>query len=103
MDKYSHMEMDDDDQLDRAITAPGGEKETPRYPYGLRICLTHEEMAKLKMAGLPEVGDTLHFSAFADVTSISASDGEYGRSVRLELQITHILAMEDENTEVPGR
>lgn len=102
MDKYVDMEMDDEDQLDRTISA-GSEKETPRYPYGLRFTLTHEEMAKLKMTELPEKGDTLHFTAFAEVTNISANDGEYGKSVRIELQITKFLAIEDESTEVPGR
>ena len=102
MDNYKHLEMDDDDQLDRAIST-GSETETPRYPYGLRFTLTHEEMAKLKMTEVPEKGDVLHFAAMAEVTNVSTNDGEFGKSIRLELQITHMLGMEDETKETPGR
>jgi hypothetical protein len=103
MDKYAHMEMDDDDSLDNAISLPGGEKDTPRYPWGLRICLTDAEMAKLGMEGEPAQGDILHFSAFAEVTSFSRTNDASGTSRRLEMTITHILSMEDETTETPGR
>ena len=57
-------------------------------------------MAKLGMTSLPDVGDTLHFSAFADVTSISASDGAGGKSARIELTITHMLKLENESSEM---
>ena len=33
MEKYAHLEMDDEEALDRAVDMPGGGKETPQYPW----------------------------------------------------------------------
>lgn len=71
----------------------------PSYPYGLCICLTEAELAKLDLDDDAAVGDTLHLFAFAKVTSINKNQGKDGAaSTRIEMQITHI-ALEDEDTE----
>lgn len=76
----------------------------PQYPYGLCIALTEEELAKLGLDdGLPEVGMMIHLSAMAKVTSVSqnereTSDGGKKNCCRVELQITH-LAAENEDEE----
>ena len=74
--------------------------DAPRYPYGLCICLTQDELDKLNLkADDVEIGDTIHLFAFAKVTSKSSTDHEdFGKSSRVELQITQI-ASEDEDTE----
>lgn len=88
------MERDDDSKLDHEL--PGLKAD---YPYGLRICLTHEELAKLGIDDDPEVGDMLHFAAMAEVTSYTKGDGEMGAHRRVELQIKLISHMENESTE----
>lgn len=100
--RYISMEHDDEDTLDRAISI-GPDKEMPSYPYGLRLAFTEAEMSKLGMTGEPQEGDILHFSAFGKVTHFSRTNDASGTNRRLELQVVAVLAMEDENDEVPGR
>lgn len=70
----------------------------PIYPYGLGICLGHDELAKLDLDADCEVGDMIHLMAMAKVTSISKRENSDGEDCRIELQITH-LAVEDEDEE----
>ncbi|HEV2674152.1 MAG TPA: hypothetical protein VGV37_06380 [Aliidongia sp.] len=68
------------------------------YPYGLRIALCDEEMAKLKLD--PEdckIGDLVDFRAFGVITSISQNDGPSGPCARVEIQIQK-MALEEEMT-----
>ena len=97
--KFVDMELDDEAKIDGAIPTPDGPK-TPDYPYGLRICLTTAELAKLGFdeADMPEYGDMLHFVAMACVTFANTSHGENGRDRRVELQITH-MSLENESAE----
>ena len=83
---------------------PSVQYETPKqpaYPYGLCLSLSEEELQKL---GLGEselnVGDILHMHAIASVTSVSKHDNiNSGPSSRIELQITHMSALENEENE----
>lgn len=43
------------------------------YPWGMCIRLEKEELDKLKMAKLPQVGDELHITAVGKVTSVASS------------------------------
>jgi len=45
----------------------------PPYPWGLCIRLEKEELDKLKLAKLPNVGDEFHIMAVGRVTSVSSS------------------------------
>jgi hypothetical protein len=92
--KFADMELSDDDKIDMSSPVLG----TPDYPYGLRICLTETELAKLDLPDDPEVGDYIDLRAFATVTSISMNDGPSGRQCRVELQIEK-LALESEDDE----
>jgi hypothetical protein len=83
------MEMDDESQLDAPMPIAMSEK--PRYPYGLRICFSEEELKKLDLE-IPEIGDMIDMRCFATVTSVSMNDGEYGKTCRVELQIEKISA-----------
>jgi len=77
------------------ILAGGQEK----YPYGLRIYLTHEELKKLGVDYSDwEVGATFHLFALAKVTSISQNETEDGANCNVSLQLTH-LAGESEDAE----
>ena len=71
-----------------------------KYPYGLRITLTHEELEKLDVDHTDwEMGETFHIHALAKVVSKSANEREGGEaSCSVELQLTH-LAGESEDAE----
>jgi len=94
--KLVDMELDDESQLNAAM--PIAMPDKPRYPYGLRICLTHEELAKLGLEADCEIGDVIDLRAFAVVTSVSVNETESGKNCRVELQIEK-LAVENESTE----
>lgn len=69
------------------------------YPWGLRICLTETELAKLGFdKGDLEVGDMIHLHAFVTVTSVSENSTDQGTNCRVECTLTHISA-EDEDEE----
>jgi len=80
------MELDDETQYDLPTK--------PLYPYGLRICLTQDELTKLGLDSSCEPGDYLHLQAFATVTSVTKDEN----CRRVELQIEK-LAAEDELSE----
>lgn len=72
------------------------------YPYGLCLCLTHEELDKLDLDySDADVGDMIDLRAFAKITSKSEREINGKPDVRIELQITS-LAVENESTEEPG-
>lgn len=60
----------------------------PQYPYGLQIRLGKEELEKLGMSELPELGTESMLHAKVKVTSVSESESLYGEHKSLELQIT---------------
>jgi len=93
--KLVDMELDDEDQLDLAVAAI---PEKPRYPYGLRICLTEKELEKLGLEADCEIGDMIDLRAFAVVTSCSVNQTEHGSECRVELQIRQ-MKVENESTE----
>lgn len=75
----------------------------PDYPYGLCLSLDNESMEKLGLDTSCQVGDLLHFTAMAKVTSVSMRDSEMnGPDCRIELQIQQMGVPEDESTEDPS-
>ena len=65
--------------------------EGPDYPWGLAITLGKEELAKLGVKGLPEVGEEFNIFGVAKVTRVSQSASESGNdSKSVELQITDL-------------
>ncbi len=90
------------DLMPMAASSP--EITAPVYPYGLCISLGEDEIDKLNVdVDGCAVGDMIHLSAMAKVTSYSESeyekpDGTRKRCCRIELQITH-LGLEDEDRE----
>lgn len=72
------------------------------YPYGLRISLDDESIAKLGISKLPEVGLEMYLGATVKVVEVSENElhGE-NKERRVELQITDMaLTVEKEN---PGK
>lgn len=75
------------------------ESPMPKYPYGLSICFTQDELDKLELDPADvDVGDVVHLFAFAKVTSKSVNETDEGQKARIEMQIIAISS-EDENTE----
>lgn len=91
------MEMDDEEMGDMAMPMPI--KERPRYPYGLRICLTDAELAKLNLDPKDAfVGGMVHIHAMACITSMSCNDTEDGQCCRVELELQK-MCIESEDME----
>lgn len=69
----------------------------PDYPYGLCINLGKDELAKLGIDKLPEVGDEFHIYAVCCVTRVSQSADDKGEDSKgVELQITQMGAMQED-------
>lgn len=65
--------------------------EGEKYPYGLRLDLNSDVMAKLDIDSLPKTGSEVTITAKAKVVSTSINDREGKKEKRMELQI---IAME---------
>ena len=97
------MELDDVEIGEVAASAPIPLSHHPKYPYGLQICLTTDELKKL---GLDPaeccVGGMLHGAFMARITSTSQNecvvDGKTETRNRVELQIES-MAIEGEDAE----
>lgn len=87
------MELDDEKKLDSPLATD--------YPFGLRICLTNDELKKLDLdSASAVVGGTVHLHAMACITHVSHNDGPDGYSCRIELQIEKLdVESEDEENE----
>ena len=70
----------------------------PDVPSGLCIRLTEVELEKLNLSDECDVGDMIHLSGMARVTSISKNETDNGCRCTIELSITD-LAVEDEDEE----
>jgi hypothetical protein len=89
------MELDDEEKFDAVQPIKMSDK--PDFPYGLRICLTHVELAKLHLDIADcERGDCLDIVARCRVTDRETRDGPGGPSCRVELQIETIEDMADD-------
>lgn len=79
---------------DMAMPASVSAMSGPKYPYGLCLSLDDDSLKKLGLAGdMPAVGEVIHFTAIAKVTSASmndreTTDGGSEQCCRIELQIT---------------
>lgn len=75
-----------------------------QYPYGLNICLDKEELAKLGITKLPEIGAEFKGLICAQVTRISQSaDMCMGdESMSMSLQITEMEIMEEPSDSEDG-
>lgn len=69
----------------------GGEKDGPRYPYGLQLHLDTEVLDKLGLATLPTVGDAQILIARVEISGVSSHQGEDKKKRQsLSLQITDL-------------
>lgn len=91
------MEYTDEEQLDYQAPIPLPDK--PKYPYGLRICLTQKELDKLGLdPSCAFVGGIVHMHAMMRCTAVSSNETESGEDARVEFQIES-LGVESEDQE----
>lgn len=86
------MAYDDEDQGDLVEQFPvlAGNSE---YPPNLRFALTDKDLRKIGSDGTECVKDgILHLHILARITHVMHSDGDMGKSCRVELQIEDIAA-----------
>lgn len=90
------LELTDEEKMDRQM--PAAVADMPSYPYGTCISLCNDELDKLGCdVGDFASGDIIMIKAIAKVTGTSTSDTAMGPKGRVELQITDmaILGQED--------
>jgi hypothetical protein len=83
--KRTKAEKKDSESKYNTPCSPGGDD----YPYGLSVRLGSEELKKLGISSLPQVGEQLELCATAYVKSASENQRDGGkkeRSVELELR-----------------
>lgn len=77
------MSYDISEQKDFSLPQP-----QPKYPYGLKICLSENELKKLNLEGIPQVGKKFKAEILVEVVQVSAEGGEGDmKEHRVELQI----------------
>ena len=70
----------------------------PKYPWGLSIRLTQEELDKLGLSASDvEVGDVVEICGLAKVTSVSSSETQEGANSCVELQIIALSSEDDDD------
>lgn len=62
--------------------------EPPEFPYGLCLNIDKDELDKLGIVDLPEVGEEFTINAIGCVTAVHSSASGNGKSAGLSLQIT---------------
>lgn len=72
-----NMQMSAEEAKEYASCEPTPDN-MPRYPYGLRLCLDDDALAKLNMTMPPAVGTTMTISAQVTVVAASSSQRQGG-------------------------
>lgn len=77
--------------------------ESPEYPYGLRINLENDTLAKLGMGELPALDTEFKVTALACVISVSQNESQGSeepyRSVQLQIEMMEINQSKEEEGE----
>lgn len=91
MDKMISMKRTAADKRgDKMINSPV-EATAPDYPYGLCIHLDKDELDKLGIKDLPNIGSTLNLEVIVKVTRISQSAADDAdEQTSIDMQITDI-------------
>lgn len=74
----------------------------PDYPYGLRIRLSQDDLAKLDLEGDCQAGDMIDLRAFAKVINVTDDDVDGKTRRSIELQIQQLAVENEEEDEAPA-
>lgn len=72
----------------RKSDTPIAESDEPEYPYGLRISLDSDALAKLGLTELPKVGTAMTLQARVEVVAVSQYEQKDETNRSVELQVT---------------
>jgi len=79
------------------------ETDSPEYPYGLRLCLDSECLAKLGITELPAIDAEFKIIALACVVSVSQHESQGtdkpNRSVDLQIEMMELTPAKEESGE----
>lgn len=77
------------------------EREESKFPHGLKIYLTQEELEKMGFKNLPKTGAKFYLKGFAFVSGSSMEGHDFDSDKSLTLQITNLdLAMIKEEPDI---
>lgn len=88
-----------DMKRDRDFEGPDFPEPSP-YPYGLRISLNKEDLEKLGVDEMPELGDQVCFYICGSVCSTAESQDEYGETKCVGIQIEQMAIEEPPEEEM---
>lgn len=96
--KMRSLKMTDDEIIDMDMPISMPVKDRDEFPYGARISLTDKDFDKLEVdCDHATEGDLIDLRGMARVTSITKTEHNGKKSLRVELQIEDLaLACEDE-------
>lgn len=88
----------DRDEMIPMATLP----QAPDYPWGLRIRLTHKELAKLGLEADCDIGDLVDMRCMGEVTSVSKNETDGVASACVEIQIMNMAIESEADEPTPG-
>lgn len=96
------MALDDEEKLD--MIQPMKDESLPEYPYGLRICISQDEMAKLGIEPADaQVGGYFLAHVYCCITSVSSDKKSDGSEChRMEAQIEQMSIEGDDAEAAPA-
>lgn len=66
------------------------EASTPKFPYGLCLCLNEEALEKLGWKDLPKVGAKFNIEARGVVTAVRSIEGQEHSTQSVDIQLTDL-------------
>jgi hypothetical protein len=96
------MRLSNEDKLKQSNWGTPSIKDIPDYPYGLSLCLGDEQLDKINLDPTKlSAGAFIDLRCMAMVSSVSESMVNGEPCYRVELQITHIAADNEDDEETP--
>jgi hypothetical protein len=77
--------------------------DAPEYPYGLTIQLCDDDLAKLGITDIPEVGVVMELTAAVVVCNTSQYENQEGQDKSITLQITDMGLSASSGTSIADR
>lgn len=82
------LEHKPDEAKPSEVLYPSPDK--PEYPWGLQLHLEEDQLKKLSVVDMPEVGSEMMITAKVRVSSVNSHATEKGENRGMQLQITEL-------------